>query len=95
MKGKRKASPHSCNNRGKRAEQTCAEEHVERHLAARHTGRYYATTRLPETPALASIQYERSSLLRGFNYVRGLRAFLAFGDFELHRIALLQAFVTF
>ena len=33
-------------------------------------------------------------LRRSLGYVRRLRAFLALGDFELHRIAFLQAFVS-
>ena len=31
----------------------------------------------------------------GFAHVRRLRAFLAFGDFEFHRVAFLQAFIAF
>jgi hypothetical protein len=34
-------------------------------------------------------------LLSGLSYVGGLRAFLTFGDFELHLVAFLQAFISF
>ena len=34
-------------------------------------------------------------LYAALDYVRRLRAFLAFGDFEFHRIAFLQALVAF
>src|ERR1700687_1303125 len=37
----------------------------------------------------------RGGPLRGLGYIRGLRSFLTFGNFELYRIAFLQALVAF
>lgn len=47
----------------------------------------------PHTSAIAASAWIRRAL-RGLRYVRSLRPFLAFGNFELYLVSLLQALVS-
>src|SRR5579862_5447914 len=52
--------------------------------------------RYPSAERIEKTRPDPTALSLGcFDYVRGLRSFLAFGDFELHLVAFLQAFVAF
>src|ERR1700686_445672 len=57
-------------------------------------------TRRPSGGVARSLEWRvlperRGRPLRGLGYIRGLRSFLTLGNFELYRIAFLQALVAF